>query len=102
MEKRTFGNTDMELSVLGFGGSEIGFQGVPEERVGSILNEALDAGLNIIDTAECYMGGEELIGKAVSGRRGADWVGFSLRLGSAVYCAMTLAAYCDLDGRARA
>lgn len=60
----------MELSVLGFGGSEIGFQVVPEETVGSILNEALDAGLNVIDTAECYMGGEELIGNAVSDRRG--------------------------------
>ena len=34
-----------------------------------MLNSALDAGLNVIDTAECYAGSEELIGKTVSARR---------------------------------
>jgi aryl-alcohol dehydrogenase-like predicted oxidoreductase len=33
------------------------------------LNRALDAGLNVIDTAECYYNSEELIGQAVSNRR---------------------------------
>ena len=34
-----------------------------------LLGEALDAGLNVVDTAECYEDSEELIGKAIGGRR---------------------------------
>lgn len=70
MEKRTLGKTDMQVSALGFGGSEIGYEGVAEETVARLLNSALDAGLNVIDTGECYGASEELIGKAVSQRRG--------------------------------
>lgn len=69
MEKRQFGKTDMEVSVLGFGGSEIGYEGATEATVEALLNSALDAGLNVIDTAECYESSEELIGKTVSHRR---------------------------------
>lgn len=69
MEKRQFGRTDMVVSVLGFGGAEIGFQGVDVSEVKSILNSALDAGLNVIDTAECYVNSEEMIGNTVSHRR---------------------------------
>lgn len=76
MEKRRFGNTDMDLSVLGFGSSEIGYEGASADTVGRLLNEALDGGLNIIDTAECYMNSEELIGAAVGGRR-ADYYLFT-------------------------
>lgn len=59
----------MQVSVLGFGGAEIGYEGVAQNTVEQLLNSALDAGLNVIDTAECYEGSEELIGNAVSGRR---------------------------------
>lgn len=59
----------MQVSVLGFGGSEIGFEQASEATVAQLLNSALDAGLNVVDTAECYEGSEELIGAAVSGRR---------------------------------
>lgn len=59
----------MEVSVLGFGGAEIGFEGANTETVAELLNRALDAGLNVIDTAECYEGSEGLIGQAVSHRR---------------------------------
>lgn len=69
MEKRQFGKTDMLVSVLGFGGAEIGFEGAPVNDVKEILRAALDAGLNVIDTAECYMNSEELIGEAVGNRR---------------------------------
>ena len=69
MEKRKLGKTDMNVSVLGFGGSEIGYERASRETVAQLLNSALDAGLNVIDTAECYYNSEELIGSAVSDRR---------------------------------
>jgi len=69
MERRKFGNKDMEVSILGFGGAEIGFEGADAATVDRLLGSALDAGLNIIDTAECYKDSEELIGKTVAGRR---------------------------------
>jgi aryl-alcohol dehydrogenase-like predicted oxidoreductase len=69
MEKRTFGKTGMQVTPLGFGGAEIGYQGISPETVQKLLNSALDAGLNVIDTAECYINSEELIGNAVSHRR---------------------------------
>src|SRR4051794_35579305 len=70
MEQRKFGKTDMTVSVLGFGGAEIGFEGASDDTVERLLGDALDAGLNVIDTAECYMDSEEKIGKAVAHRRG--------------------------------
>ena len=69
MEKRQLGKTDMQVSLLGFGGSEIGFEGASEETVARLLKSALDAGLNVIDTGECYEGSEELIGQTASDRR---------------------------------
>jgi aryl-alcohol dehydrogenase-like predicted oxidoreductase len=69
MEKRRLGKTDMDVTVLGFGGSEIGYEKASQDAVDKLLNSALDAGLNVIDTAECYYGSEELIGRAVSKRR---------------------------------
>ena len=72
MERRRLGKTDMDVSVLGFGGSEIGYQRVSRRTVERLLGSALDAGLNVIDTAECYDNSEELIGRAVGARR-ADY-----------------------------
>jgi len=69
MEKRTLGKTGMNVSVLGYGGAEIGFRQVPVETVDQLINGALDAGLNVIDTAECYIASEEMIGKTVAHRR---------------------------------
>jgi aryl-alcohol dehydrogenase-like predicted oxidoreductase len=70
MERRRLGRTGLEASVLGFGGSEIGYQRVSLKAVERLLGSALDAGLNVIDTAECYEDSEDLIGRAVGGRRG--------------------------------
>lgn len=70
MEKRKFGKTDMEVSVLGFGGAEIGYnQDQTQEDVNQLLNSALDAGLNVIDTAAAYKTSEKMIGEAVGKRR---------------------------------
>ena len=76
MERRVLGRTGLEVSVLGFGGSEIGYEGAPLGAVEELLGGALDAGLNVIDTAECYLGSEELIGRAVAHRR-ADYYLFT-------------------------
>lgn len=69
MEMRQLGKTGLCVSALGLGASEIGFEDVEFDTVSRLLNTALDEGLNVIDTAACYGVSEELIGKAVSGRR---------------------------------
>jgi len=66
-EKHTFGQTDMQVSTLGFGGQELG--DMSEEDASLLINQALDAGINVIDTAECYGRSEEFIGRAASSRR---------------------------------
>ncbi len=69
MDKRRLGKTGMDVSILGFGGAEIGFEQSTLTNVERLLMAALDEGLNVIDTAECYLGSEELIGRAVGTRR---------------------------------
>lgn len=64
----------MEVSVLGFGGAEIGFQNQTQESVTTLLNAALDAGLNVIDTAAGYLKSEEMIGAAVGQTRRKDFI----------------------------
>jgi aryl-alcohol dehydrogenase-like predicted oxidoreductase len=69
------GNTDLEVSEIGFGGSRIG--GVFADKRSSkgashVLRQALDAGITFYDTADMYSQGESesLIGTAFRGRRG--------------------------------
>lgn len=70
MEKRILGKTGLEISVLGFGGAEIGFDSkVTQANVNELLNAALDAGLNLVDTAAAYHQSETMIGEAVGMRR---------------------------------
>ena len=68
MEYRTLGHTEMDVSALGFGGSELGWDGVSQPDVDRLLGAALDAGLNAIDTAACYFDSEEKIGCALADR----------------------------------
>jgi len=94
MERRSFGETGMQVGVLGFGAGEIGSENTPYPIVDKILGEALDAGLNVIDTAPLYSDSEEKIGRALRGRRDqfllftkcgrrlprkSSWTGFWLR-----------------------
>ena len=66
---RILGKTGLNVSVLGFGGSEVGYQAVAQKTVDTILKLAIDSGINLIDTAECYERSEELIGRALGDRR---------------------------------
>jgi len=67
--RRTLGRTGLDVSVLGFGSSEIGFERTGVATVRRLLHDALEAGLDVIDTAECYGDSEALIGAALGGRR---------------------------------
>ncbi len=72
MQKQMLGNTGIEVSRLGAGLSEIGSQLTfgETERAGQVLNAALDAGINFLDTSACYGISEELIGRTIAHRRG--------------------------------
>jgi aryl-alcohol dehydrogenase-like predicted oxidoreductase len=71
MQTVEFGKTGYEISRLGAGlaeiGSELDFDDV--EQAGSVLNNALDMGINFLDTAACYGISEELIGRTIANRR---------------------------------
>lgn len=69
IEHRTFGKTGLSVAVLGFGGAEIGYENTDQKTVDELLNAALDAGLNVVDTAECYINSEEQIARAIGHRR---------------------------------
>lgn len=69
MHKTTFGKTGLQVTPLGFGAAPIGFLKTEQDRVANMLNELLDRGVNLIDTAAMYEGAEEVIGKAVGHRR---------------------------------
>jgi aryl-alcohol dehydrogenase-like predicted oxidoreductase len=69
MERRAFGKTGLEVSVLGFGGAPIGVLETGQDQVKRLLNLLLDRGVNVIDTAAGYRGSEEAIGQAVGHRR---------------------------------
>ena len=70
MQTTTLGRTGLEVSRLGAGLAQIGGLSLVEaKQAGRVLGAALDAGINFLDTAECYGNSEELIGKTVSHRR---------------------------------
>jgi aryl-alcohol dehydrogenase-like predicted oxidoreductase len=71
MEKRILGRTGLSVSHLGVGLAEIGYQLTlaDETQAANVLNTALDAGINFLDTAACYGISEELIGRTIAHRR---------------------------------
>lgn len=71
MQKRTLGNTGLQVSRLGAGLAEIGHQLTlsDTDQAAQVLNTALDGGINFLDTAACYGISEELIGRTVAHRR---------------------------------
>jgi aryl-alcohol dehydrogenase-like predicted oxidoreductase len=80
MNYRQLGRTGLRVSEIGLGTVELGLDyGMPvdgehlrptEEQAAHLLNRALDLGVNFIDTARAYGASEEIIGRALKGRRG--------------------------------
>ncbi|HXG23830.1 MAG TPA: aldo/keto reductase [Chthonomonadales bacterium] len=72
MRYKHFGNTELQVSEIGFGCSRIGgvFAG-ESSGVLRVLHHALDAGITFYDTADIYAQGESesLIGRAFRDRR---------------------------------
>jgi aryl-alcohol dehydrogenase-like predicted oxidoreductase len=69
MEKRLFGQTGLSVSVLGFGAMHINDERISELEAGRLLNQVLDCGINLIDTARGYGLSEERIGRHIAHRR---------------------------------
>lgn len=69
--RRELGRTGFVATALGAG--DLADRSVPLERCVATLRRALDAGLNVVDTAPSYEQGysEEIVGKALEGRRKA-------------------------------
>jgi len=70
METRRLGATDLEVSVLGLGCNNFGMKiGVDETR--SVVDAAIDAGINFFDTADMYgeTRSEQFLGEVLEGRR---------------------------------
>lgn len=69
---RPLGRTGVQVSPLTLGAMMFGAWGNPDHDESiRIIHRALDAGINVIDTADVYARGEseEIVGKAIKGRR---------------------------------
>ena len=69
MQQVILGKTELSVSRLGFGAAPIGLLDIGPNQIARVLNQLLDAGVNVIDTAACYAGSEQAIGDAVAHRR---------------------------------
>ena len=71
MDRVDFGKTELKVTRLGLGLAEIPRHPGSDDWavVGRVLNTALDGGINFLDTAACYAGSEDLIGRAIAHRR---------------------------------
>jgi aryl-alcohol dehydrogenase-like predicted oxidoreductase len=72
MQYRTLGGTGIRVSPFALGAMMFGAIGNPDHDESiRMIHKALDAGINLIDTADRYSDGEseEIVGKAIQGRR---------------------------------
>jgi aryl-alcohol dehydrogenase-like predicted oxidoreductase len=70
MQYRQLGRSGVRVSAIGLGTNRFGSEAVPQEAVDSIVDAALDLGINHLDTANVYQDGrsEETLGQALKGR----------------------------------
>lgn len=67
MKYRYLGETGMQVSMIGFGGSPLSgmYHPISENDAIQCVKEALASGINYIDTAPWYGSSEEILGKAL-------------------------------------
>ncbi|MCK8489362.1 aldo/keto reductase [Paenibacillus sp. MBLB2552] len=68
MKKNRLGSSELFVSEIGLGCMSLG---TDESNAIALIHEALDRGVNFLDTADLYDAGtnEEIVGKALEGRR---------------------------------
>lgn len=68
---RKLGKTDLEISAVSFGTGSLGelFGPLDEADALRLVDEAIDAGINFIDTSPFYGSAEYRLGKALPGKR---------------------------------
>ena len=74
MRYKKFGNSDLETSVVGFGGWPMGrghYGSFDEQEVIRAIHASIDMGVTLFDTAAVYGWGEgeKLLGRAIEGKR---------------------------------
>ena len=88
MLTRPLGATDLQVSILGFGGAPLGnmYKPVSDKEARDTLAAALNSGLNFFDTAPHYGAGlsERRIGDAVRGAHAENCV-VSTKVGRLLY-----------------
>lgn len=71
MNYRPLGRTGLQVSALGLGSGGMNRlgqkQGLSKTDILALVRHALDAGVNLIDTAPAYQSAEELLGEALAG-----------------------------------
>lgn len=73
MERRKFGKTGLNVTVLGYGAMELRNPLVDAALADRLLNAVLDAGITFIDTSPDYGPSEDYIGQCIAHRR-AEYV----------------------------
>jgi aryl-alcohol dehydrogenase-like predicted oxidoreductase len=63
MDRRKYGNTDEELSIIGFGGIVV--KDTEPEEAARLVSRAVDAGVNYFDVAPSYGNAESCLGPAL-------------------------------------
>ena len=73
MQRKRLGQTDLEVSVLGFGAAPLGdeYGVIDKGEAERAVQFAIDSGINFFDSAPYYGRtlSEERLGKALGGRR---------------------------------
>ena len=67
--QRSFGNTGLQVGILGFGARPIGFECVSDWTMDELLGIAAESGINVIDTAAMYGDSEDKLGRALRASR---------------------------------
>ena len=95
MKHRRLGNSGLQVSLAGLGTNNFGGR-LDYEGTASVVDAAIDAGINFFDTADIYGGGlsEEYLGRALGSRREDVLIAtkFAMLMGEGPFTSRRLAA----------